>query len=156
MDSNADDTGTMSEREVKDLKAAFSLLDKNCDGRVNASELKSMMETLGISVSDDYIEEILKRATQSGEGLISEEEFMQFMSKQSHAANADEAMEDLVAAFRVFDKDQNGYITRDELRQGMEMIGEPVTESSIDAMLLVADIDKDGKINYEEFARMLL
>jgi len=144
----------MSEGEKKDLKAAFTMMDKNHDGMVNAAELKSMMEMLGISVTDAQIHDLMQQASRSGDGLFSEEEFLQFMNK--HSKNSDDIMEDLVAAFRVFDKDGNGYITRDELKQGMEMIGENVTELQLDEMLRVADIDKDGRINYEEFARMML
>lgn len=51
--------------------------------------------------------------------------------------------------FRVFDTDNNGYITRDELRKAMDIIGENVNESQLDALLELADRDKDGKINYE-------
>ena len=50
---------------------------------------------------------------------------------------------------RVFDRDSNGYITRDELQRAMQMIGETVTESQLNDMLTLADLDKDGKINYE-------
>lgn len=50
---------------------------------------------------------------------------------------------------RVFDRDANGYITRDELQTAMEMIQENVTENQVNEMLALADLDKDGKINYE-------
>lgn len=50
---------------------------------------------------------------------------------------------------RVFDRDGNGYITRDELQVAMDMIGETVTEAQLSEMLAIADLDKDGKINYE-------
>ncbi|GAB6020432.1 hypothetical protein CHUAL_003127 [Chamberlinius hualienensis] len=145
----------MTTSDVKDLKAAFSLLDTNRDGKVNASELKSMMETMGIKVSDEQIQNLIAQASTTGDGLISEDEFMQFMSTQS-TADSDDVMHDLVAAFRVFDKDSNGYISRDELKRAMEMIGENVSESCLDELLRAADIDQDGRINYEEFARMLL
>lgn len=50
---------------------------------------------------------------------------------------------------RVFDTDNNGYITLDELQRAMQMIGENVTESQLNEMLALADLDKDGRINYE-------
>lgn len=49
----------------------------------------------------------------------------------------------------VFDRDGNGYITRDELKSAMEMIGENLTEEQLSEMLMLADLDMDGKINYE-------
>lgn len=51
--------------------------------------------------------------------------------------------------FRVFDQDNNGYITLDELQRAMQMIGENVTDAQLNEMLALADLDKDGKINYE-------
>lgn len=49
----------------------------------------------------------------------------------------------------VFDRDGNGYITRDELQIAMEMMQESVTETQVNEMLHLADLDNDGKINYE-------
>lgn len=49
----------------------------------------------------------------------------------------------------MFDKDNNGYITLDELQRAMQMIGENVTDAQLKEMLTIADLDKDGKINYE-------
>lgn len=68
----------------------------------------------------------------------------------------EEAGLDLVAAFRVFDRDKNGFITKDELRLAMELIDESMTEEGLNELIKMADVDKDGRINYEEFAKMLL
>lgn len=145
----------MSDNFVKDIRAAFSMLDTNQDGMVNAEELKSMMTRLGFTMDDSQIQDLLRQASKSGDGLISEDEFLHFMNRHS-PDTAEDTVEDLLAAFRVFDKDKNGYITRDELQRAMQMIGESVTEVTLDEMIKMADVDKDGRINYEEFARMLL
>jgi len=50
---------------------------------------------------------------------------------------------------RVFDRDGNGFITRDELQTAMEMIGEPLNEQQLEQLLVIADLDQDGRINYE-------
>lgn len=50
---------------------------------------------------------------------------------------------------RVFDQDNNGYITRDELKNAMQILGEEVTENQLTDMLALADLDKDGRIDYE-------
>lgn len=55
----------------------------------------------------------------------------------------------VIVSCRVFDRDGNGYITRDELQTAMEMMQENVTETQVNEMLQLADIDRDGKINYE-------
>lgn len=49
----------------------------------------------------------------------------------------------------MFDRDNNGFITLDELQRAMQMIGEEVTDAQLNEMLALADLDKDGRINYE-------
>uniref|UniRef100_A0A2I9LNU7 Calglandulin n=1 Tax=Centruroides hentzi TaxID=88313 RepID=A0A2I9LNU7_9SCOR len=144
----------LTETQIQDLKAAFSMLDKNQDGRVNASEIQSMLDKLGIVLTDAMIQHLIQQASKRGDGLIDEEEFLAWMARQT--VHDDDVMEDLLAAFRVFDKDRNGYISRDELKTAMDMIGEPMSEAQLDDMLKATDIDNDGRINYEEFVRILL
>uniref|UniRef100_A0A224YV18 Calmodulin n=1 Tax=Rhipicephalus zambeziensis TaxID=60191 RepID=A0A224YV18_9ACAR len=144
----------MANSERKELKAAFLLLDKNQDGRVNAAEIKHMLDNLGILLNDSMIEKLVVQASGRDDGLISEDEFLAWMAAQTSIK--DDVMEDLLAAFRVFDKDANGYITKDELKLAMEMIGEPMSEAQLDSMIRATDIDNDGRINYEEFVTILL
>ncbi|XP_022252196.1 calcium-binding protein E63-1-like isoform X1 [Limulus polyphemus] len=146
---------SLTESQVQELKAAFVLMDKNHDGRVNASELKAMLESLGILLTDNMIRRVLYQVNMRDDGLINEEEFMTWMARLQISMK-DDVMEDLLAAFRVFDKDRNGFITRDELRVAMEMIGEPLSDLQLDELLKVTDVDNDGRINYEEFVRILL
>ncbi|XP_065362430.1 calcium-binding protein E63-1 isoform X2 [Calliphora vicina] len=160
--------------ELADLRTAFDLLDRNRDGRVTANELQFMLKNLGINVRDEIINDLIREASHSGNGLINEAEFLQWVGRiqalrdeqsqqqQQQEENAskpdelDDVTEDLIAAFRVFDRDGNGFITRDELQTAMEMIGEPLNETQLTQLLAIADLDQDGKINYEEFTRLLL
>ncbi|XP_053953950.1 calcium-binding protein E63-1 isoform X4 [Anastrepha ludens] len=160
--------------QVRDLRTAFDLLDRNRDGRVTANELQFMLKNLGINVRDEIIHDLIREASHSGNGLINEAEFLQWVGRiqalrdeqqqqqQQQEENAskpeenDDVTEDFIAAFRVFDRDGNGFITRDELQTAMEMIGEPLSEVQLTQLLAIADLDQDGRINYEEFTRLLL
>lgn len=46
-------------------------------------------------------------------------------------------------------KDENGYISADELRHVMASLGENLTEDEVKAMIQEADKDGDGHVNYE-------
>ena len=45
-----------------------------------------------------------------------------------------------------FDKDGNGYITKDELKQAL---GDTMTSKDIEELMKRADTNHDGKVNYE-------
>jgi calmodulin len=55
-------------------------------------------------------------------------------------------------AFRVPDKDSNGYISAAELRHVIADLGEDLTEEEINE--IICKVDVDGQINYEEFVMM--
>jgi len=62
----------------------------------------------------------------------------------------------LVEAFKVFDRDGNGFISAAELRHVMTNLGEKLTDEEVDEMIREADVDGDGQINYEEFVKMMM
>ncbi|CAF2068729.1 unnamed protein product, partial [Rotaria magnacalcarata] len=49
--------------------------------------------------------------------------------------------EEIREAFRVFDKDGNGYISVDELRNVMTSLGEKLTDEEVNQMIREADTD---------------
>lgn len=62
-----------------------------------------------------------------------------------------------LVAFRIYDIDQDGFISNGELFQVLKtMVGNNLTEKQlqeiVDKTILYADKDGDGKISYEEFS----
>ena len=74
------------------------------------------------------------------------------MANKTKEENSEEEIRE---AFRVFDKDGNGFISPAELRHVLMHIGEKLTDDEIDEMIMEVDIDGDGYINYEEFVFMM-
>ena len=58
-------------------------------------------------------------------------------------------------AFRLFDTDDNGFISAEELRPVMTSLGEKLTEEQVEGMIREADIDEDGQVNFLEFVTMM-
>ena len=68
------------------------------------------------------------------------------MMAKKHHINPDEELRE---AFRVFDKDGDGFISAAELRIVMTSLGEKLTDKEVEDMLNEADANNDGKIDYE-------
>ncbi|VDK17898.1 unnamed protein product [Anisakis simplex] len=49
-------------------------------------------------------------------------------------------------AFRVFDRDGNGFITAEEFRYFMTHMGEQFSDEEVDEMIAEVDIDGDGQV----------
>lgn len=55
---------------------------------------------------------------------------------------------------QTFDQNGDGWISKEELRFVMNNLGENLTDAELDAMMREADLNGDGKVNYDEFVRM--
>ncbi len=78
---------------------------------------------------------------------------MQMMAKKMGDTDS---KDELVKAFNVFDRDGNGYIDAKELRLAMTRLGEKLTDAEVDDMIKDADKNGDGKVDYKEFAAMMM
>ena len=47
------------------------------------------------------------------------------------------------------DKDRDGYLTEQEIKEALAYADEPVSDEIVNEMLAAADADKDGKISYK-------
>lgn len=91
------------------------------------------------SISPTYFSSI-------GNGTIDFPEFLTMMARKMKDTDSEEEIRE---AFRVFDKDGNGFISAAELRHVMTNLGEKLTDEEVDEMIREADIDGDGQVNYE-------
>ncbi|XVE62818.1 hypothetical protein DITRI_Ditri06bG0150500 [Diplodiscus trichospermus] len=143
----------MSEEQIAEFQEAFCLFDKDGDGCITMEELAIAIKSLDQNPTEEELENMISEVDTDGNGTIEFGEFLNLMERKMKEA---EAEEELKEAFRVFDMDQDGYISPNELRQVMINIGEKLTDEELEQMIREADLDGDGQINYEEFVRMML
>ena len=63
--------------------------------------------------------------------------------------------QDLREAFRIFDKNHNGYIDAKEIIAVTTTLGQALTKEELEQFMAEADLDGDGKLNYEEFVKVM-
>ncbi|XP_034323714.2 uncharacterized protein [Magallana gigas] len=136
----------------KDFKETFNLFDKDGDGTISTNELAMVMRSLGQNPSDAELEIMLKGVDEDGNGSIDFEEFVLMMAKKLEKTNTEDEIRE---AFKLFDKDNNGCITVTELRNILTETGQKIRPEEADELMKAIDTDGDGKIDYEEFCRMM-
>ncbi|KAL4218380.1 hypothetical protein ACF0H5_023117 [Mactra antiquata] len=140
-----------------EIRELFRIFDTNNDRSISVQELGKAMRFLGMSPTQQEVADAMRTLDTNGNGRIDFQEFYAFMqSEMAKVSDGDYThREEIIrSAFRTFDKDGNGYIDAKELRVAMKKLGECLTDRELDDMMRQADIDGDGKINYEEFVKI--
>nr|AFC41210.1 YC3.6 [Binary expression vector YC3.6-N] len=142
----------LTEEQIAEFKEAFSLFDKDGDGTITTKELGTVMRSLGQNPTEAELQDMINEVDADGNGTIYFPEFLTMMARKMKDTDSEEEIRE---AFRVFDKDGNGYISAAQLRHVMTNLGEKLTDEEVDEMIREADIDGDGQVNYEEFVQMM-
>ncbi|EOA34990.1 hypothetical protein CARUB_v10020082mg [Capsella rubella] len=140
----------LSEEEIKGLKQMFKNMDTDSSGTITFDELRSGLHRLGSKLTESEIKQLMEAADVDQSGTI---DYIEFITATMHRHRL-EKEENLIEAFKFFDKDRSGYITRDELKHSMTQYGMG-DDATIDEVIDDVDTDNDGRINYEEFVAMM-
>lgn len=92
-----------------------------------------------------------------GSGNVDFQEFVSGLSAFSSKGNKEEKLK---FAFKVYDIDRDGYISNGELFIVLKMmVGNNLKDQQlqqiVDKTIMEADLDRDGKISFEEFKKMV-
>ncbi|NXF13421.1 CALMS protein, partial [Smithornis capensis] len=142
----------LSEEKIAEFREAFSLFDRDGDGRVSSRELGTVMRSLGQNPTEAELQVTVAQLDTDGSGTVDFAEFLALMARRPRDTDGEEELQE---AFRVFDKDGNGYVSAAELRHVMANLGEKLTDEEVEEMIREADANRDGQVNYEEFVRVM-
>ena len=142
----------VGEDDIAHLMEAFAKVDTDKDGLINTDELRQVLHSLGQNPTDADLQDLAYAMDTDESGKIDLPEFLHMMAKRISDTNLEE---DILEAFKVFDRDGNGFITAKELKLVMSNLGESLSEEEVEAMIIEVDMDGDGCINYAEFFNMV-
>merc|ERR1739845_187449 len=112
------------------------------------------MRSLGQNPTEAELADMINEIDSDGSGLVEFPEFLTMMARK--LKDGQDSEEEVIEAFKVFDKEGNGFISAAELRHIVTNLGEKLTDEEADEMLREADIEGTENINYVEFVKMMM
>ena len=139
------------EKETKSAIKLFKLVNENGDGKLQKKELK---KTLLKFVSEEFLEQNdfddkFDMLDGENKGYINYEEFLRATLDRKKVLTDNI----LKYSFIYFDPEETGYIKKKKIKS---IFGNKIDNITFQSMFDEIDLDKDGKISFEDFKSMLL
>lgn len=162
----------LPEHKVRDLTEAFKMFDLNGDGKISRVELGTVLQSLGETMTDSDLEQMIKDVDTNGDGEIDLQEFINLhvdhsMTRAAAAATSTFATvgddqdgvsetEALQSAFEVFDSDNDGFISAGELHKVLSGLGDDrISLDDCRYMISCVDLDGDQLVDFKEFQMLM-
>ncbi|XP_066931770.1 uncharacterized protein [Clytia hemisphaerica] len=129
------------------MQRLFDTFDCDMNGRISRRELKAVFKALNVTINDENLRSMFHSADKDKSGFIEFGEFVRVFSPPSQ--------DELLNAFKRFDKNGDGFLTPDEVKEVLRDANQPATDRNVTEMIESVDSNGDGKINYKEFLTML-
>ena len=144
-------TQVLSHEEAKALTAAFKSLDTNSDGKISRQELLTKyLETMEEAKARATVDHIFQEVDSNMSGDIDYSKFLTACMNYSKYLSK----ETLEVAFKVFDKDNSGFITEQELRAVLGGNGD-MPKGVWNEIMSEVDQNGDGVIDLREFVTLM-
>merc|ERR1712070_24178 len=134
------------------LYEAFRMFDKDGSGVIEASEFRDVCRQVGIIPTDSELQMMIEEIDQDQSGDIDMYEFVDAISGKMLDPDGEDHIR---AAFQMFDTDDSGKLSHEELHEVLLHLGESMPPEDITELIKLADTDGDGEIDCREFMALV-
>jgi calmodulin len=148
--SPATATQFFSKETVQSFQNAFNAFDEDNDEHNPRELLGKLFRAVGYLPRPEEVEDII---SDSPNDPMTFDEFVVYLYYHARASNP---KRELFNAFRLFDRRGTGVLSVELVRKILHSFKNPLSETEIDELISMADLDSDGNILYDSFVEKLL
>ncbi|XP_042205819.1 troponin C isoform X1 [Homarus americanus] len=146
---------SLDEEQIGALQKAFDSFDTDSKGFITPETVGVILRMMGVKISEKNLQEVIAETDEDGSGELEFEEFVELAAKFLIEEDEEALKTELREAFRVYDKEGNGYITTDVLKEILRELDNRLTEEDLDSIIEEVDEDGSGTLDFDEFMEMM-
>ncbi|XP_045610355.1 troponin C, isotype gamma isoform X2 [Procambarus clarkii] len=145
----------LDKAQIDGLRKAFDAFDTDKKGSINVDTITTILRMMGVKVSEKNLQEIISEVDEDGSGELEFEEFCALAAKFLIEEDEESLKAELKEAFRIYDKQGDGYITTQTLKEILRELDNKLTEEDLDGIIDEVDEDGSGTLDFDEFMAMM-
>jgi len=145
----------LDKEQVLTLKKAFDAFDSDKRGAITIETTGTILRMMGLKVSHDGLKAIVEDIDEDGSGQLEFQEFVMLSARFLVEEDEDVLKKELKEAFRIYDKERNGYISTEILKEILHELDPKLTEEELHGIIDEIDEDGSGTVDFDEFVEMM-
>jgi len=145
----------LNKEQIALLKNAFDTFDVEKKGSIGTVMIGTILGMLGISLDEKMLADIISEVDEDGSGELEFDEFITLASRFMVEEDAEAMQQELKEAFRLYDKEGNGYISTSVLKEILKELDDKITNEELDMMIAEIDSDGSGTVDFDEFMEVM-
>ncbi|KRT84330.1 HLH domain-containing protein, partial [Oryctes borbonicus] len=143
------------EQKLAVLRKAFSMFDTSKAGMIDTTKISTILNTMGQLFDHGELQRQISAQDPQKTGKV---DFDGFCAIASHFLDEDDdesTQQELKEAFRLYDREGNGYITTATLKEILAALDDNLTSRDLDGIIAEIDTDGSGTVDFDEFMEMM-
>lgn len=145
----------LDKEQLAMLKKAFDGFDHEKKGAISTDMVGTILRMMGQTYNARTLHELIEEVDADRSGQLEFEEFVTLAAKFITEEDAEAMAKELKEAFRLYDKQGNGFIPTSCLREILRELDDQLTEQDLDNMIDEIDGDGSGTVDFDEFMEMM-
>jgi len=141
--------------QMQVLKRAFDSFDQERRGAISTDIVATVLKMMGHPVNRTILKQVIEEVDIDGSGELEFNEFVLLATKFMNEEDEEEMKKELKEAFRLYDKNGEGFIPTNVLREILKELDDKLTEEELDGMIDEIDADGSGTVDFDEFMEMM-
>ncbi|XP_045589513.1 troponin C isoform X1 [Procambarus clarkii] len=146
----------IDEKTMHALRKAFATVDKAKKGYIEAKDLEAILNNMGTAFDVDDLNETIKRVDIDQDGKINFDKFVIIASNFIQDDDEETITSELKEAFRLYDKEGNGYITTQTLKEILKELDNKLSDNDLNDIIEEIDEEGKGKVDFEGFRELMI
>jgi Ca2+-binding EF-hand superfamily protein len=138
----------LTEEKVAEVKEAFAIQDVENVGKVIGTKVMAVLRTLGHDPTKSEVRDLLNEIGKTEEEMVT---FIEVLNMYERKAEDFERCSAARIAFRMFDNEEKGYITPEDVVRVTAQLGSPIGKEKAEELVRKTSVYGYRKVNFEEF-----
>ncbi|KAJ8916845.1 hypothetical protein NQ315_005852 [Exocentrus adspersus] len=144
------------EQKMAVIRKAFQMFDTTKTGFIETIKIATILNTMGQLFDETELNNLISKNDPDRTGQVNFDGFCNIANHFLEEDLDDESTtQELKEAFRLYDREGNGYITTGTLKEILAALDDNLSNRDLDGIIAEIDTDGSGTVDFDEFMEMM-